>query len=97
MYSNGHTPLEVFTGKTPDISECLDFGSYYWEMFRSIEGMGLVYLVRWIIFSYWVDTLMSYRVFPESGTPISCTTVYQLTYVDTKIVCLIITRKHSTG
>ena len=34
-YYNGRTPLGIITGKTPDVSEYLDFGLYDWVTYRN--------------------------------------------------------------
>ena len=36
---HGRTPLEEVTGKTPDISEYLDFGFYDYVWFRENAGL----------------------------------------------------------
>ena len=38
----GRTPIEQVTGKTPDISEYLDFGFYDWVWYKDIAGVGPV-------------------------------------------------------
>jgi hypothetical protein len=78
-YAQGRTPLEIITGETPDISEYLDFEFYDWALFRSNAGLGEVELARWLGVSHRVGRLMSYWVLPESGIPISVTTVQRLT------------------
>lgn len=64
---------------TPDISEYLDFDFYDWALYRTNAGLGEVKLGRWIGVSHRVGQLMSYWVFPESGIPISVTTIQRLT------------------
>ena len=45
---DGITPFGALTGKTPDISQYLDFGFYDWVTFRSNAGLGKAELGRWI-------------------------------------------------
>ena len=78
-YAEGRTPIEIITGDTADISEYLDFGFYDWVMFRTNAGLGEVALGRWIGVSHRVGRLMSYWVLPESGIPVSVTTVQRVT------------------
>lgn len=81
-YSRGRTPLEIITGETPDISEYLDFGFYDYCSFLSNAGLGAPKLGRWLGVSHRVGKLMSYWVLPESGIPISCTTVQRVTNLE---------------
>jgi hypothetical protein len=78
-YADGRTPLEIITGETPDISEYLDFEFYDWVLFRSSAGLGEIELARWLGVSHKVGRLMSYWILPESGIPISATTVQRMT------------------
>ena len=78
-YADGRTPLEIITGDTPDISEYVDFDFYDWVLFRSNAGLGEVEIARWIGVSHRVGRLMSYWLLPESGIPISATTVQRMT------------------
>ncbi|KAI2502896.1 Reverse transcriptase (RNA-dependent DNA polymerase) [Fragilaria crotonensis] len=78
-YADGRTPLEIITGDTPDISEYLDFDFYDWVLYRSNAGLGEVEVARWIGVSHRVGRLMSYWLLPESGIPISATTVQRMT------------------
>ena len=78
-YAEGRTPIEIITGDTPDISEYLDFEFYDWVMYRSNAGLGEVELGRWLGVSHRVGRMMSYWVLPESGIPVSLTTVQRLT------------------
>jgi hypothetical protein len=77
--AEGRTPLEIITGETPDILEYIDFEFYDWVSFRSNAGLGEVQLGRWLGVSHRVGRLMSYWILPESGFPISATTVQRLT------------------
>ena len=78
-YAEGRMPSEIIAGETPDISEYIDFEFYDWVSFRSNPGLGPVQLGRWLGVSHRFGRLMSYWIFPESGIPISATTVQQLT------------------
>ena len=78
-YADGSTPLEIITGKTPDISEYLDFEFYDWVLLRSNAGLGEVELARWLGVSHKVGRMMSYWILPQSGIPISATTVQRMT------------------
>ena len=81
-YSKGRTLLEIITGITPDISEYVDFGFYDWVVYKTNAGVGDPELARWLGVSHRVGQLMSYWVLPESGIPISCTTVQRLTIAE---------------
>ena len=37
---DGRTPMKQITGKTPDISEYLDFGFYDWIWYKDNAGLG---------------------------------------------------------
>ena len=79
-YAEGRTPIEIITGETPDISEYLDFEFYDWVMYRSNAGLGEVELARWLGVSHRVGRMMSYWILPESGIPVSATTVQRMTF-----------------
>ena len=81
-YSKGRTPLEIITRITLDISEYVDFGFYDWVVYKTNAGVGDPEIARWLGVSHRVGQLMSYWVFPESGIPISCTTVQRLTIAE---------------
>lgn len=78
-HSDGRTPIEIITGETPNISEYLDFDFYDWIYYRSNAGLGEVEIARWLGVSHRVGRLMSYWILPESGIPISATTVQRIT------------------
>ncbi|KAI2507356.1 Reverse transcriptase (RNA-dependent DNA polymerase) [Fragilaria crotonensis] len=78
-YAQGRTPLEIITGDTPDISEYVDFDFYDWVLFKGDAGLGAVEVARWLGVSHRVGRLMSYWLLPESGIPISATTVQRMT------------------
>ena len=78
-YANGRTSIEYITGKTPDISEYLDFTFYDWITYRANAGLGELALGRWLGVSHKVGQAMSFWILPVSGIPISCVTVQRLT------------------
>ena len=47
-YSNGRTSLEIITGKTPDVSEYIDFGLYDSVTYRNNAGIRLPEVGRWL-------------------------------------------------
>lgn len=81
-YSGGRTPLECITGETPDISEYVDFTFYDYVVYRHNAGLGESNLGRWLGVSHKIGNLMSYWILPESGIPISVTTVQRLTRLE---------------
>ena len=80
----GRTPLEALTGETPDISQHLDFGFYDWVWFKEDSGLGETKLSRFLGVSYQVRYLMSYWVLPDSGIPMSRTTVQRVTNIESQ-------------
>ena len=78
-YASGRTPLEYTTGETPDISEYLDFKFYDWVTYRPDEGLGELYIGRWLCVAHKVRHAMSYWILPVSGIVILRTTVQRLT------------------
>ena len=81
-YSKERVPLECITGETPDISEYIDFGFYDWVHFRTNAGLGTAEVGRWLGVSHRVGQLMSYWILPQSGIPVSCSTVQRLTNLE---------------
>lgn len=81
-YAKGRTPIEILTGETPDITEYLDFGPYDWVTYKQNAGLDEPKIGRWLGISHRVGPLMSYWILPESGIPISCTTVQPLSFLD---------------
>ena len=81
-YSKIRVPLECITGETPDISEYIDFGFYDWVLFRTNAGLGPAEIGRWLGVSHRVGQLMSYWILPESGIPVSCSTVQRITNLE---------------
>ena len=59
-YSNGQTPLEIITGKTPYVSEYLDFGFYDWVTYQNNARLGLPEIGKWLGVSQQVGQLMTY-------------------------------------
>ena len=59
-YSNGRTPLEIITCKTPYVSEYLDFGFYDWVTYQNNAGLGLPEIGKWLGVSQQVGQLMTY-------------------------------------
>ena len=50
-YSSGRNSLEYIIGETPDISDYLDFTFYDWVSYRANEGLGELYIGRWLCVS----------------------------------------------
>ena len=73
------TPLEALTRETPDISQYLDFGFYDRVWFKEDAVLGETKLARFLGVSHQVGYLMSYCVLPDSGIPMSRTTVQRVT------------------
>ena len=78
MYSDGRTPLEIIKGKTPDVSEYIDFGFYDWVTYKNNSGLGLPIVCRWIGVSNRVGQLMSSCILAKSDIPVSCTRVQRI-------------------
>ena len=74
-YSKGQTPLEIVTGEIPDITEYPDFTFYNWVAFKNNADVGPPALGRWLGVSHCVGPLLLYWIPPQSGIPISCSTV----------------------
>ena len=72
----------MITGDTPDISEYLDFGFYDFVQYGSNAGLDTPRLGRCLGVSHRVGKLMSYWILPQSGTPISVTTVQRVTNLE---------------
>jgi hypothetical protein len=71
----GQTPVEQLTGKTPDVSEYLDFGFYDWVWYKNNTGVGDNMFGCWLGVSHRVGNLMSYWILTNHGRVISRTTV----------------------
>ena len=76
------TLLEALTGKTPDISQYLDFGFYDRIWFKEDVGLGENKLGIFLGVSHHTGSLMSYWVFPACGIPMSRTTVQRVTNLE---------------
>ena len=80
----GRIPLKAMTGETPEIYQYLDFGLYDRVWFKEYEGVGEITLGRFLGVSHHIRSLMSYWVLPESGIPMSRTTVKRVTNLESK-------------
>ena len=78
-YAKGRTPIEGITGNTPDISEYLDFSFYDLVTYKSDPGVHSASIGRWMGVSHRIGPEMAYWILPESGQPISYTTVQRIT------------------
>ena len=82
---SGRTALEQLTGETLEISEYLDFTFYDWCWYNDNAGLGETKLGRWLGVSHHVGSLMSYWILTQKGNVISCTTVSQVTNLETQV------------
>ena len=78
----GCTPLEALTVEKSDIYQYLDFGLYDHVWFKEDEGLGETAIGRLLGVSHQVGSLMSYWILPESGIPVSRTTVQKVTKLE---------------
>ena len=78
-YAKGRTPMESISGDTPDISEYMDFSFYDLVTYKSNPGVHSPEIGRWLGVLHRVGPEMAYWILPESGRPISCTTVQRIT------------------
>ena len=83
---HGRTAMESVTGKTPDISEYLDFDFYdlcwyYTETHPSISKDNRA-LCRWLGVSHRIGSDMCYWIITETGIPMAETTVQHVTRDD---------------
>ena len=76
---DGGIPLQKVTGETVEIAEYLDFGIYDHVWYRDNSGLGENKLGRWLGVSKHVGGEMCYHILPNTGTPISRSTVWNLT------------------
>ena len=81
----GRTPVEQLTGKTPDVSEYLDFGFYDWVWYKNNAGVGDNMFGRWLGVSHRVGNLMLYWILTNHGRVISRTTVQRVTNLERSI------------
>ena len=79
------TALEQLTGKTPEISEYLDFTFYDWCWYNDNAGLGETKLGSWLGVSHCIGSLMSYWVLTQKGNVISCTTISRVTNLEMQI------------
>ena len=82
---SGRTALEQLTGKTPEISEYLDFTFYDWYWYNDNAGLAETKLGCWLGVSHRVGSLMSYWVLTQIGSVISRTTVSRVTNLEMQI------------
>jgi hypothetical protein len=75
--SHGRTPHEIVTGKTPDISEYTDFEWYQpvWYLDVASFPADKKLIGRWIGVSHRVGQAMCFWILPQSGIPISRSSV----------------------
>jgi hypothetical protein len=73
----GQTPYEMLTGNTPDISEFLGYESYQpvWYFEPTTIPNQCNILARWIGIAHRVGQAMCYWLLPQSGIPITRTTI----------------------
>ena len=69
------TALEQLTGKSPEISEYIDFTFYDWCWYNDNAGLGETKLGRWLGVSHRVGSLMRYWILTQKGNIISHTMV----------------------
>ena len=65
-------------GETPDISEYLDFTSYYWLNYHTHAGLGELSISQCLGVSNKVVQVIYYWVLTVLGHVISCVTVQRL-------------------
>jgi hypothetical protein len=80
--SQGRTPIELITGESPDILEYLDFGFYNLVWLKADAGIGEIQLGRFLNVCHNTGSLMAYQVLPESGIPVSRTTIQRVTELE---------------
>ena len=78
----GYIPLEGVTGKTPDISEYLDFGFYDKVWYKDNAGLGETMPRRWLGVSHRTGRLMCYHILNQNGKVISRSTVQRVTNLE---------------
>ena len=83
---NGQTGYEYVTGKTPDISEFIDFDFYDLVWYSPGAHMSISEdnreIGRWLGVSHRIGSDMCYWIMGESGIPIAETTVQHVTRDD---------------
>jgi hypothetical protein len=87
---NERTGYEIVTGRTPDISEYLDFDFYdlvwYWRTAHPSLSEHDRELARWMGVAHRVGSDMCYWLMPVSGVPVVNTTVQHVTSEDLRNV-----------
>ena len=78
------TMLEELTGKTPDISQYLDFGFYDLVWFKEDAGLGETKIGRFLGVSHHIGYLMSYWVLSASRILISRKTIQRVTNLESQ-------------
>ena len=76
------TYLEEVTGETPDISEYLYFAFYDWFWYNDNSGLGETKLVKWMVVSHRVGSMMSYLLLTSNGTVVSRITVSRVINIE---------------
>ena len=83
---DGRTGYEQITGRTPDISEYLDFEFWdlvwYWPHEKPNVGQTRGDLARWVGVANRIGSDMCYWLIPISGVPVADTTVQHVTAED---------------
>ena len=74
--------LEEMTGETPNISEYLDFTFYDWCWYNDNSGLGETKLVKWMVVSHRVGSMMSYWLLTSNGTVVSRITVSRVINIE---------------
>ena len=84
--NDGRTGYEELTGKTPDISEWLDFQFYDLVWYQNDEKPSIndesSKLGRWLGVSHRVGSDLCYWILTKAGQVLSCTTVQHVTDLD---------------
>ena len=65
----GRTPLGTLTGKTPDISQYLDFAWYDWVWYKENAGLDVPKLGRFLGIANSSSNLLTFHILPESCIP----------------------------
>lgn len=81
-YAKQRTPIKRISGDTPDITEYIDFSFYNLVTYKNNPGVHSPEIGRWLGVSHRIGPEMAYWVLPESGRPISCTTVQRITNLE---------------
>jgi hypothetical protein len=73
-HRNGRSSIEIISGDTPDISNNLDFGLYYWVLYKNNAGYSETKLDKMFGISLRVGPMMSYIL--------SCYILYNCAEID---------------